>query len=253
MIVDAFTFFNELDLLRIRLYELKDVVDRFVLVEAERTYSNQPKKLYYLDHKDEFKDYPIDHVVVRDVPQTNGYWDREVHQRNAIMRGLQKLPGDVLVLMGDVDEIPSAEAVVQASKLSAPVKVFEQRFFYYGLNVQVAGRWYGTRMVSQRNLAKFGPQAFRHARGETIRPGGWHFSHLYGKDWKKYARKFQAGSHQEYNTPEYTNLESIERRVMSLHDVFDRNDIHKMSRVAVDHTWPRLVHQRLSEFERYVL
>ena len=34
MIYDCFSFFNELDLLEIRLNVLKDVVDKFVLVEA---------------------------------------------------------------------------------------------------------------------------------------------------------------------------------------------------------------------------
>jgi beta-1,4-mannosyl-glycoprotein beta-1,4-N-acetylglucosaminyltransferase len=33
MVYDCFTFYNELDLLEIRLHTLADVVDRFVLVE----------------------------------------------------------------------------------------------------------------------------------------------------------------------------------------------------------------------------
>lgn len=37
MIYDCFTFFNELDLLEIRLNILSSVVDKFVLVEADKT------------------------------------------------------------------------------------------------------------------------------------------------------------------------------------------------------------------------
>ena len=33
-IIDCFTFFNEIDLLKVRLNEPKDVVDRFVLIES---------------------------------------------------------------------------------------------------------------------------------------------------------------------------------------------------------------------------
>jgi beta-1,4-mannosyl-glycoprotein beta-1,4-N-acetylglucosaminyltransferase len=40
-IYDTFTFFNELDLLEIRLNILNDVVDYFVLVEANKTFQNQ--------------------------------------------------------------------------------------------------------------------------------------------------------------------------------------------------------------------
>ena len=42
-IYDCFTFFNELDLLEIRLNELNEVVDYFVLVEATTTHSRKPK------------------------------------------------------------------------------------------------------------------------------------------------------------------------------------------------------------------
>ena len=37
----AFTFFNELDVLRLRLETLHEVVDHFVLVEASKTHSNK--------------------------------------------------------------------------------------------------------------------------------------------------------------------------------------------------------------------
>ena len=46
-IFDGFMFFNEIELLDIRLHELCDVVHRFVVVEATRTFTNLPKPLYY--------------------------------------------------------------------------------------------------------------------------------------------------------------------------------------------------------------
>ena len=39
MIYDCFTFFNELDILELRLQLLYDVVDKFVLVESTKTHS----------------------------------------------------------------------------------------------------------------------------------------------------------------------------------------------------------------------
>ena len=54
MIYDCFTFFNELDLLEIRLNILNDYVDKFVLVEATRTQNNKEKKLYYEENKERF-------------------------------------------------------------------------------------------------------------------------------------------------------------------------------------------------------
>ena len=45
MIYDCFAFFNELDLLEIRLNALDEVVDRFVLVEATRTFQKKEKQI----------------------------------------------------------------------------------------------------------------------------------------------------------------------------------------------------------------
>lgn len=54
MIIDCFTFFNELDVLEIRLRELDGVVDRFVLVEATLTHQGKPKPLLYAENKERF-------------------------------------------------------------------------------------------------------------------------------------------------------------------------------------------------------
>jgi len=42
-IFDCFLFFNELELLELRLMTLHDVVDYFVLVEANKTFTDKPK------------------------------------------------------------------------------------------------------------------------------------------------------------------------------------------------------------------
>ena len=42
MIFDCFTFFNELDLLEIRLHTLKDVVDKFVIATSSRPRGRAP-------------------------------------------------------------------------------------------------------------------------------------------------------------------------------------------------------------------
>ena len=49
-IFDCFTYFNEEDILRLRLEELNDVVDYFVIVEASQTFTGIDKP-FYLDSK----------------------------------------------------------------------------------------------------------------------------------------------------------------------------------------------------------
>ena len=45
-IYDCFNFFNELDILELRLNILYDYVDYFVIVESSVTHSGQPKPFY---------------------------------------------------------------------------------------------------------------------------------------------------------------------------------------------------------------
>ena len=70
MIFDCFSFFNELDILEIRLNVLAPVVDKFVLVEAVRRHSGEPKELYFEKNKQRFAPFldKIIHVVVDDEP-----------------------------------------------------------------------------------------------------------------------------------------------------------------------------------------
>ncbi len=48
-VYDCFTFYNEFELLELRLRALWDVVDYFVLVEADRTHTNKPKPFYFYE------------------------------------------------------------------------------------------------------------------------------------------------------------------------------------------------------------
>ena len=53
-VIDSIIFFNELDLLEMRLNILNDVVDTFVITESPFTVSGNEKPLYYLENKDRF-------------------------------------------------------------------------------------------------------------------------------------------------------------------------------------------------------
>ena len=76
MIYDCFTFFNELDILEIRLNELNQVVDKFVLVEANRTFTNQKKPLYFQENKTRYQQFlpKIINIIVDDYHEINSHW-----------------------------------------------------------------------------------------------------------------------------------------------------------------------------------
>lgn len=204
-VYDCFTFFNELDLLEIRLHELNPVVDYFVLVEATRTFQKQSKPLYYAENKERFREFSekIIHVVVDDFPnffscwRVPKAWDYEHHQRNAIGRGLISAKSDDIIIISDIDEIPSASKVKEHHTYPGP-QVFQQRLFYYFLNYAVEQLpleacllqnngliyWRGTVMLPYRDYAS--ARATRNLRNDPttrqIEEGGWHFSYIGGID-----------------------------------------------------------------------
>lgn len=277
MIYDCFTFFNELDLLEIRLKELGPVVDRFVLVEATITHQGKPKPLYYAENKARFADFhhKLTHIVVDRYPENadRDAWAYEKHQRNSIIDGLKGLgPGDQ-VMISDVDEIPRPEKVREAASIGG-CRIFRQRMFYYYLNcvndtVQAGGRygWNGTIMIDaemvrdplqdfremgMRLLSTFEPPWYRKLYHQVrlgwqlrrlgwrltyVEDGGWHFSYLGGVD--RIIGKLEAFAHAEFNRPEYKDPGRIRKAIESGEDIFGRGFRYRF--VPMDSSWPRTV------------
>ena len=142
MIYDCFTFFNELDLLEIRLNVLNPVVDRFVLVEAPYTETGVEKPLYFEENKErfaKFKDkiihitatFPPKELINHGTDRFGNSWCYETWQRAEIGRGLDGCGDDDVVIVSDLDEIPRPEAVVKASRMRGIVALEMRNYWYY--------------------------------------------------------------------------------------------------------------------------
>lgn len=194
-VFDCFPFFNELDVLEIRLNELDSVVDVFVILESGETYGGSPKPMYLLDNWERFEKFAhkILHVNVPTLQppctdRTTGRL-REAYQRDKIMPALQALgvqDSDV-VIFSDCDEIPRAETVrLYIDSGRELLYRFKQRSFYYTVNRLVD---YGHDFASRARIGHFGdmravggPYAFRMAKKNTeeyvLENGGWHFGYF---------------------------------------------------------------------------
>ena len=88
-IYDCFSYWDEDLLLDLRLNILNNFVDYFVIVEGNKTWQNNSKKLRFnIDNFSKFKNKII-YIPVEDMPGGDNPYLRENHQRNAISRGLQ--------------------------------------------------------------------------------------------------------------------------------------------------------------------
>jgi beta-1,4-mannosyl-glycoprotein beta-1,4-N-acetylglucosaminyltransferase len=121
-IYDCFPFYNELDLLELRLTELYDYVNYFVLVEANSTHQGNPKPYYFEENKERYAQWAdkIIHIKVDDMPNHSDAWVNEAHHRNQIVRGLADADADDLVVISDLDEIvrPAALEYMKSSNQS---------------------------------------------------------------------------------------------------------------------------------------
>ena len=264
--VDCFVFNNELDLLELRLCELDRMVAFFILVESDRTFSGQYKGFNF-DATDS-RWAPWRHKLyverVTDMPlgqHPRDHWQREFHQRNAILRAVLKcvrnthfvhtpipervaqmiesvdetvpvhhIPTlmDKTFLISDVDEIPKLDTVAPIAVNDPVIYIFNQAFYYYHFNCRCDMPWYGTKACSWSTLVRMKPEAVRQAGKfqpyemlHEISDGGWHFSHFGGVDMIQ--AKLFAGSHQEYNADVFTRKHAIQERVLNYRDLFERD------------------------------
>ena len=248
---DCFIFYNEIDQLRLRMRYLEDKVDAFLVVEANQTFSGNPKPLFLSSpNAADLVNHPKLRRFVIDFPEGLDAWGREAYQRDAILQGLKELDASAedLILVSDVDEIPSLSGILRASKAllaDGPntITIFEQRLFYFRLNYELVWSrklpWLGTVLTRMGTLTA--PNKLRmtgrNVRGRKSRgfnqklkvlhipDGGWHFSYL-GDDAALDA-KLSAYSHQEHNTPAY-RARSVKTLIDSRQGLHERDGLHQV-------------------------
>ena len=241
-IIDAFIFYNELDMLEYRLDTHNEYVDCFILVEASLTHNGKPKPLYFQENKERFLKYlhKIIHIIVDDLKEnpthdksqvlSDDVWKNENLQRNCIHKGLLqlKLHDTDYIFISDVDEIinPNMFQYLKTSKTLINAAALTMDMYYYNLCCLNKNKWsYAKFMTFQfyMNELKCTPQICRtHAFPQAIQNAGWHMS--YFGDAKFIRNKLLNFAHQEWNQPEYTDENKIEERIKSGKDLFSRTD-----------------------------
>lgn len=191
-IYDGFTFFNELELLELRLHQHAPFVDAFILVEAKETFRGDPKPLYYEENKQRFQKFhdKIIHIVVDKIPAdghqgASAFWHREAIQRNSIFQGLKSADLTDIVIISDADEILHEKIfrflLNRDLSRKSGIKSVEQDLFYYHMNYQSKEGWVGPVICRKKDLLVETAHDLRSRRHSFSRiHGGWHFSYLGG-------------------------------------------------------------------------
>jgi hypothetical protein len=206
-IFDVFPFYNELRMLDLRLHEMADWVDQFVIVESAQTFTGRPKPLVFALHRERYAQFAdkILHVVVDDYPPyIDSAWAREFHQRNMGLNALSgRCAADDLVLITDVDEVVAREALAGFDGEFASLRMEQSRYFLNYRRIIAAGEQQPglTSVWKARYLTTMGLSyaraALPHVPGRAkIFDAGWHFSSA--ADAGAIGEKMKDISHQEF-------------------------------------------------------
>ena len=282
MVYDCIPFFNELDILKLRLNILDPYVDRFVIEESTVTFSGEPKELVFEKNKDMFKEFlpKITHIVVDDTPiEGADTYERDYFQKNNLIRGLKDATPEDIIIFSDADEIPCPETLQEVISSFDRTKVYhlaQRNFYVYVNNEEKSGKllsitkefpeipeserlWLGTKICSIDNIPKEGIVRLRDLvpvddpRSVRVPNGGWHFGYMGGlgeKDpMKRIGIKTKAAAHQDFNEREVL-AETMDHLILGM-DIFGRNA--GFERVEVDDSYPAYLRDHLDEYAHLVL
>lgn len=232
-IYDAFNFFNELELLEIRLNILDPYVDHFVLVESRMTHAGQPKELFYENNKHLFKKFEkkIIHYVIENPlkdfedakkrlsdPNTNEIdkyilsqsslkkltdnpslisFLRDFYEKESVRIPLAGISDNDFCFISDLDEIWNPNLIIDYSKDSI-FKPIQYNYVYYLNNrSNEFDGWTGTIGTKYKNIKTNSVNKLRERCNPNhlmLSNGGWHFTFQGGEEMIR--NKLESYSHQ---------------------------------------------------------
>ena len=265
-IFDCFQYFNEDHIADLRFNILDEYVDFFVIVESTVNHQGQTRKLHFDKNKYKKFQSKIVYIEVDDTPDnikkphTGGESLVEQHQRNSIMKGLNKSQDNDLIILSDVDEIPDLNKLKVFDKNK--YAVFSQKMFMYKLNLLNLNEnnWHGSKICLKKNLKS--PQWLRNLKFkkypfwridkqknlQIIDNGGWHFAYL--QDVKNISKKIKSFAHGEFNKAEIVSEKNIELKINQGEDVLGRG--YKIKKIEIDSSYPKYIINNKDKLKNWI-
>ena len=270
-------YFNEDLILDIRLHELNDKVDRFVIAESSFTHSGSKKDFNFkIENYKKFKD-KIEYIQIDHNP--NDLWEYsekdttelksmkmienalkiENFQRNYLSKGLNNADGNDIILVSDLDEIPNLDKV-NFNEFKNKIILFKQYFFHYKFDLFLDNFYFfGTKGCTKKNLIN--PQWLRNIKNKKynfyrldtlfskskytnikiVEQGGWHFTNIMSPEKLEY--KLKSYLHHP-DIPKNINKESLTNLIQNKKLNYDH---------TADKRSNRYIEKDLSYFDKKLL
>lgn len=273
-IIDCITYCGEDLLLKIRFETLYNKVDKFVVIEANKYFDGETKPKLF-DHKKFEKYYDkLEYHYIEDLPKYNGNnLEYEIFIKNQIIRGLNNLDDNDIVLISDADEIPNLNNEKFKSYDST---VFLQKMFYYKFNINVyEGLKFKNKIACTKSCKFKFFKSFRQVREFRVKnipwwrfdkkikryvekDGGWHFSFLMNsKDIKSKLSRFEheikhLKKNEKYELDSLMDIKKIENKIINFKDPYDRDHI-KLKKVKIDESFPEYIFQNKIKLKEFII
>ena len=265
-IYDCFQYFNEEHIADLRFNILNEFVDYFVIVESTVNHQGKDKKLQFDINKYQKFKKKIKYIIVDDTPENikkpheGGESLVEQHQRNSLMKILNKANDEDLIILSDVDEIPNLNKLKLFNKKN--FGVFSQRMFMYKINFLNLdeNNWHGSKICLKKNLKS--PQWLRNLKFkkypfwrfdkpkniQIIQDGGWHFAYLQNAE--NISKKIKSFAHGEFNKEHLTDEAKIKDKIQKGEDIFERG--FKIKKVSIDNTFPEYIQKNQDLLKNWI-
>ena len=293
-IYDCFMYFNEDLLTDLRLNILDNYVTKFIITEAEYTHNGTKKKLNFnINNFSKFKN-KIEYIVVDKEPPNikqlnkndspdergrklifNGY-SRDIYQRNALLKGLQDLNSEDLIIISDLDEIPNLENI-DFETIKDEILIFKQKIFYYKFNLCYNKfPWFGSKACKKKKFLS--PQWLREVKAKKysglrldtffskkkytnvrfIDDGGWHYTYI--KSAKEIFYKLSNFAHHYEFEESGLKIKDIENFILQKKIIYDYNidqrgykwsGKEKLNKIS-EKMLPNYIKLNLSKYKKWV-
>jgi len=266
-IYDCFTFYNEFDLLDLRIAEMYDHVDYMVLVEGNTTFQNQSKDFNFAKRSKDYEHLTkLIYIGIEDMPMSPDPWENERYQRDSIMLGIEDADADDLIIISDIDEILRPEIIAELRNNQADIYGFRMPLFNFKFNYMLSTQdkysvWSGALKKKLLNS----PEEFRRQRHalnnlgwqyhdgtiKIVEHAGWHFTYLGNSNFAK--NKIQSFAHADDNKPEILNQINIEESIQLGRGIKLDNPDYLFTPVALDNYLPNTVIKNQIKYKDYLL
>ena len=292
-IYDCFTYFDEDLILDTRLNIMNDYVDYFVIVESTYNHNGERRELKFdINKYQKFKN-KIKYIVWDEVPENiekindndteivrehkfiNNAVKRDNGQRNYVVKGLDDAEDNDLILLSDLDEIPSLKTI-DLKNIKTKIIIFDQIMCYYKFNLAIPNyKWFGTRACLKKDLKS--PQWLRNIKArkysfyrldilfnekkfnniQLIKNGGWHFTNIKTPEEIHYKYKSYC-HHREYELSGM-NSDKIKKIIESKHTIYDLKVDQRTNKIGKgmklinlkDHELPDYIIRKKNSFTQW--